>query len=175
MIHLPSEIRENIAVINGTPWGFGRFRTFSYDGLSTEEKLYRISQAYSFFKHAIKPGYTGCLWLVKREREWNQAFAKIKNRCPEENTEHISELQEAWLKLLRRSKTVALKKIQSIFLSFKKLGFKRLSAKGHKRNTSLYLPWSFHPKASFVKKSLRFYRYLAIPFKTGSQALPEFL
>jgi hypothetical protein len=102
MIHLPSEIRENIAVINGTPWGFGRFRTFSYDGLSTEEKLYRISQAYSFFKHAIKPGYTGCLWLVKREREWNQAFAKIKNRCPEENTEHISELQEAWLQTFER-------------------------------------------------------------------------
>lgn len=101
-LYLPSEIRENIAVINGIPWGFGRFQAFPYDGLSVEEKLYHIKQAYSFFKNVVKPDLTGCVWLVRKEQSWNEEFAKIRKTCPEENKSEIAQLEDAWIQTFEK-------------------------------------------------------------------------
>lgn len=95
-LHLPSEIKENIAVINGLPWAFGKFQPFPYDGLSIDEKKAHIGQAYSFFKKAIQPDFAGCLWLIRKEQSWNQEFEQVIQQSPEGNQAEVEKLTKAW-------------------------------------------------------------------------------
>lgn len=96
-IHLPTEIRDHIAVINGVPWGFGKLATFSYSGLSNEEKLQYIRKAESFFKDVVQPDLTGCLWLTRKEVPWKDELEEVVKASPLENQMELQQVTEAWL------------------------------------------------------------------------------
>jgi hypothetical protein len=96
-IHLPTEIRENIAIINGVPWGFGKMPSYTLSGLSNEEKRQYIRQSESFFRDVVEPDMTGCIWLLKKEYSWNEELKKVINTAPIENRKELKKLKEAWL------------------------------------------------------------------------------
>ncbi len=101
-IYLPTEIRDNIAVISGVPWAFGKFSAFSYDGLSIEEKLQKIQIAQTFFKDVVSQDLTGCIWLIQKEQSWSTELENIVASSPAENEVELSELSSAWLNTIQR-------------------------------------------------------------------------
>jgi hypothetical protein len=91
-IYLPTEIRKNIAIINGVPWGFGKFHPYSFDGLSVEEKIQHIRKAQSFFKDLVPPGLTGSMWLLQKEQSWDFELEQVMKSSPEENQQELKNL-----------------------------------------------------------------------------------
>ncbi|WP_028778719.1 ATP-binding protein [Shimazuella kribbensis] len=101
-IYMPTEIRGNIAIIQGVPWAFGRFHTFSYDGLSVEEKLQKIREAQSIFKDVIVPDLTGSIWLVQKEQSWSTELENVTETSPTENQKELAQLTDSWLETIQQ-------------------------------------------------------------------------
>lgn len=97
MIFLPTEIRGNIAMIGGAPWGFGRFIPFSYDALSMKEKSFYHDRATQFFRQAVQSGNSGIIWMTRREQNWEKELADVVKNAPESMKEKLKALSEAWL------------------------------------------------------------------------------
>ncbi|SHF23324.1 AAA-like domain-containing protein [Seinonella peptonophila] len=102
MIHLPTEIRENIAIIQGVPWAFGKFITHTLSGLSDEERLQQLLRAESFFREVVPPGQIGCLWLIKKRRNWENEFEHVVYKSPLGHHQAIEKARESWLELIQK-------------------------------------------------------------------------
>lgn len=101
-IHLPTEIRDNIAIINGVPWGFGKIPTFSYSGLSIEEKMQQIRKTEIFFKDVVLANLTGCLWLIQKEPSWAKELEDVVVSSPSHNQMELSQLKKSWLEAIEQ-------------------------------------------------------------------------
>ncbi|PTM52715.1 ATP-binding protein [Desmospora activa] len=100
MIHLPSEIRENIAIINGVPFGWGRIESYTYSTLSEQEANSKLNDATNFFRRGLYPGATGYMWLVRKEQDWKDELDQIVKRAPKAHRRTLEQSNEAWLRVI---------------------------------------------------------------------------
>ena len=95
-IFLPTEIRENIAIINKVPWGFFRFKESPWDCLSVKEKLFKVSGLSGLFTSLVKPGYKFSIYKVRRKKDWEKELDKVKKAAPNETKVALEKTVNAW-------------------------------------------------------------------------------
>lgn len=102
MIHLPTEIKANLAIIQGVLWAFGKFLSHSLSGLSDEEKLQHLHRVSSFYREVVAPGRVGCLWMIRKPKDWEEKLDEVLQRSPRDHQPAMKQAIDAWLDLIHR-------------------------------------------------------------------------
>jgi hypothetical protein len=99
-VFLPTEIRNNIVIINKVPWGFGRFRISPWECLSNKEKLMRVEEFSNLYSMLVKAGHQVVVYKVRKQRDWRKQFDEIVNQAPLETKESLQKTISAWQKYI---------------------------------------------------------------------------
>ena len=97
-IYLPTEIRENISVINRVPWGWGRLPLTHWLS-DMKNKYMKLQDAKDLFTH-LQPNHVCTLYMTRRKRDWRKELGKLKSRA--KNNQHsLEKTIEAWVQTLQ--------------------------------------------------------------------------
>lgn len=96
-IFLPTEIRENIAVINKIPWGFGKFSLSPWECLSNKEKLMKVEEIAGMFTTMLQPGQRMALYKVRRRKDWRRELETFSEKAPTETKQSVEKTIRAWI------------------------------------------------------------------------------
>lgn len=103
-IYLPTEIRENISVINRVPWGWGRLPLTHWLS-DMKNRFIKIQDAKDLFTHLQPTDHVCTLYMTRRKRDWRKELDELKSRALRKNQNSLEKTIEAWLQTLESSGT----------------------------------------------------------------------